>query len=560
MAHHCTPMMSDTPRESLLLQEVATLREINQALQAQIAVLMNANNGLTARIEQITQHNVVLRLKVDAMARKLFGRSSEKLDPAQLQMVFDALQDPLQELDAAKKPAASDCVPDASEAEAAPAPAGNGRKRKRTLDELIAGLPVTEVLIDPEEVKAEPEAWSCIGAEETKLIDYTPGRFLCQKLVRRKYVRKAARHLPPVTAPLHTLQDRCIATPRLLAHTAASHFELHLPYYRIAQMYARLGMPIERQTLGGWMGMAHEASGLIIEQIKRDVFADGYAQCDETPVKYQDPERDGVCGTGYLWVCHNPVRNVSLFVWRTSRATASLESIVPRDFKGIIQCDGYQAYETFAGSPARAGRIELAGCLAHMRRKFFEAREEGADPQWVLAQVQQLYQIEARLREARAGPDEVLSTRQEHSAPIMERIKVRLEELQRSSKHLPQSLTGKAISYALNQWVKLGVFLRHGRVQIDNNLIENAIRPSAIGKKNWLFMGDPTSGDRAATFYTLIGNCHRQGINAEAYLTDIFQRLPTETNQTVHRLTPKAWAAEQATLRQALAQSAVLPM
>ena len=553
MAHHCTPMMTDTPRESLLLQELATLREINQAQQAQIT-------ALTARIEQITQDNVVLRLKVDAMARKLFGRSSEKLDPAQLQMVFDALQDPLQEQDAAKKPVASDCVPDASEAEAAPAPAGNGRKKKRSLDELIAGLPVTEVLIDPEEVKAEPEAWACIGAEETKLIDYTPGSFQCQKLVRRKYVRKEARHLPPITAPLHTLQDRCIATPRLLAHTAASHFELHLPYYRIAQMYARLGMPIERQTLGGWMGMAHGASGLIIEQIKREVFADGYAQIDETPVKYQDPARQGVCGTGYLWVCHNPVRNVSLFVWRTSRAAACLEEIVPRDFKGIIQCDGYSAYESFAQSPARGVRIVLAGCLAHMRRKFFEAQAEGADPQWVLGQVQQLYQIEARLREARAGPEEILRTRQEHSAPLMERIKVRLEELQRSSKHLPQSLTGKAQSYALNQWSKLCVFLRDGRVQIDNNLVENTIRPSAIGKKNWLFMGDATTGDRAATFYTLIGNCHRQGINAEAYLTDMFKRLPTETNQTVHRLTPKAWAAEQAALRQALAQSAVLPM
>jgi hypothetical protein len=553
-------MMPDTPRESLLLQEVATLREINQAQQAQIAVLMDANKVLTARIEQITQDNVVLRLKVDAMARKLFGRSSEKLDPAQLQMVFDALQDPLQEQDAAKKPVASDCVPDVSEAEAAAAPAGNGRKKKRTLDELIAGLPVTEVLIDPEEVKAEPEAWSCIGAEETKLIDYTPGRFECQKLVRRKYVRKDARHLPPITAPLHTLQDRCIATPRLLAHTATNHFELHLPYYRIAQIYARLGMPIERQTLGGWMGMAHGASGLIIEQIKREVFADGYVQGDETPVKYQDPARQGVCGTGYLWVCHNPVRNVSLFVWRTSRATASLESIVPRDFKGIIQCDGYSAYESFAQSPARGGRIVLAGCLAHMRRKFFEAQAEGADPQWVLGQVQQLYQIEARLREARAGPEEILRTRQEHSAPLMERLKVRLEELQHSSKHLPQSLTGKALSYALSQWNKLGVFLRDGRVQIDNNLVENTIRPSAIGKKNWLFMGDATTGDRAATFYTLIGNCHRQGINAEAYLTDMFKRLPTETNQTVHRLTPKAWAAEQAALRQALAQSAVLAM
>lgn len=153
-----------------------------------------------------------------------------------------------------------------------------------------------------------------------------------------------------------------------------------------------------------------------------------------------------------------------------------------------------------------------------------------------------------------------MRTRQEHSAPFMERLKARMKQLHHSRKRLPQNLTGKALSHALNQWVKQCVFLREGCVQIDNNLVENTIRPSGIGKKNWLFMGDAASGDRAATFYTLIGNCHRQGINAEAYLTDLFKRLSIETNQTVHRLTPKAWAAEQAALRQALAQSAVLPM
>ena len=116
------------------------------------------------------------------------------------------------------------------------------------------------------------------------------------------------------------------------------------------------------------------------------------------------------------------------------------------------------------------------------------------------------------------------------------------------------------LSYALNQWPKLRVFLRDGRVPIDNNLVENAIRPSAIGKKNWLFMGDPQSGARAATFHTLIGNCHRQGIDATTYLADIFKRLPTETNQSVHRLTPKAWAAEQAAKHHALAQSVAVQM
>ena len=133
----------------------------------------------------------------------------------------------------------------------------------------------------------------------------------------------------------------------------------------------------------------------------------------------------------------------------TTRAAAVLEKIVPVDFGGIIQCDGYSAYDAFIKTPTRAGRIELAGCMAHARRKFFEARDEGEDPQWVLAQVQQLYRIEARLREARAGPEEVLTTRQQHSAPIMAAIKARLEQLQASHKHRPTSLTGEALSLSL---------------------------------------------------------------------------------------------------------------
>jgi len=281
---------------------------------------------------------------------------------------------------------------------------------------------------------------------------------------------------------------------------------------------------------------------------------------DETPVKYQDPERQGVCGTGYLWVIHNPVRKVSLFVWRTGRGAACLDDIVPADFTGIIQCDGYSAYDAFIKQPERRGRITLIGCMAHARRKFFEAKAEGVDAQWMLAQMQQLYRIEARLRDSTATPEEIRAERQQHSAPILEKIKARLTELQTRHTHRPTSLTGSAISYTLNQWDKLTGYLRDGRTQIDNNLVENTIRPIAIGKKNWLFMGDAQTGARAATFYTLISNAHREGIDATAYLTDIFKRLPTETNQSAHRLTPKAWAAEQAKIRQALAQTAVVPM
>jgi transposase len=547
MTHH-RPMMIETPHDASLQEENATLRVENKALKEEI--------------ETLQQHNAVLRLKVDAMARKLFGRSSEKLDAAQLQLVFDALKNQSVDEDGSKKGGASGGVACDPEAEATTSPTNNARGRRRTLDEIIEGLPVSEVIVDPPEVTAQPEAWQCMGAEVTRLIDYIPGRFACEKIIRRKYVRKDARHLPPVTAPLHTLQDRCIATARLMAHTITNRFELHLPYYRIERLYGRLGVPIPRQTMCGWSGMCADACALIIEHVTHDVFADGYVQIDETPVKYQDPAREGVCGTGYFWVIYNPVRNVCLFVWHTGRGAACLESIVPQGWRGLIQCDGYSAYDAFARSATRTGSIELAGCLAHVRRKFFEAKEEGEDPQWVLAQMQRLYQIEARLREARAGPEAVLHTRRERSVPVMECLKARIDALHASHKHRPRSLTGAALSYALNQWEKekLSVFLRDGRVQIDSNLVENTIRPSAIGKRNWLFMGDAQSGARAATFYTLIGNCHREGIEATAYLTDVFTRLPTETNRTVHRLTPKAWAAEQASMRQALAQTVFMPV
>lgn len=537
-------MTPETPREALLMEQIALLTREIQALKEQIA--------------QLLQDKRVLQLKVDAMARKLFGKSSEKLDPQQLQMVFDALQQEEQP-EAVKKPEASVGAPGASEADSTPAPTAAKRKR-RSLEDIINGLPVTEVLVDPEEVKADPEAWACIGAEETKLIDYTPGQFSCQKIVRRKYVRKDARHLPPITPPLLTLQDRCTASPRLLAHIATQRFELHLPFYRIERFCIRLGVPLMRQTLSGWMGMGADALQPILKATKAEVFADGYVQCDETPVRYQDPKRKGVCATGYLWVFYNPIRNICYFEWRTSRGSACLQDIVPADFQGILQCDGYSAYETFRRLPGRAGCILLAGCLAHARRKFYAAKEEGEDAQWVLAQIQQLYRIEERLREARAGPDEVRASRHQHSEPIMARIQQRLEQLQASRKHRPRSLTGEAITYALNQWPKLEVFLRDGRVQADNNLIENTIRPSAIGKKNWLFMGAAETGARAATFYTLIGNCHREGIDAFAYLTDVFTRLPSETNQTVHRLTPKAWAAQRAAVQQTLVQAAAMPL
>jgi hypothetical protein len=194
----------------------------------------------------------------------------------------------------------------------------------------------------------------------------------------------------------------------------------------------------------------------------------------------------------------------------------------------------------------RGGRVTLAGCWAHARRKFHEALESSPRTAgWIVRQIQHLYRIEKDLREHRAGPHLRAAVRAHQSRPIIARLQRALTRLKLSRRHLPQSPLGQAIDYALGQWTTLGVYLGDGRIEIDNNLCENAIRPTAVGKKNWLFIGAADAGQRGAILYTIIESCRRRGIDPHAYLRDILTRLPTATNWQVKDLTPKAWATAQ---------------
>jgi transposase len=521
MCVKCRPM--SRARDAILVEQ---LREKDEALRTAREALHGAQ--LEIRL---------LRQKLDALARRMFGRSSERLDAAQLQLLLEGLE----EIAGAQVDTRLADTP-ATQDEGDEVKAISSRECGPRVPE---HLPVREIIIEPEEVKACPDQWKCIGEEVTEQLDYTPGSFTRLRIVRRKYAHRENRHEPPVIAPLRpSLQERCLAAPSLLAHAFVSRYRDHLPWYRIENIYAGLGVSISRQNLGNWSGMAADAVQLVIKAVGHSVFADGYVQIDETPVEYLSPG-NGQTKTGYLWVAHNPQRGEVLFQWHASRATACLESLVPDDFAGIIQCDGYSAYDSFARSNEHRRKLLLAGCWAHARRKFFEAKEHTPDAAWALTQIQALYRIEEQLREARAGPDARKNTRQAHSRPLIEGLRQRLTQLQHSHTHRPQSLMGRATGYVLNQWESLLVFLDDGRLEIDNNLVENTIRPSAIGKKNWLFVGDAKAGDRAATFYTLIGNCRREGVDAFAYLKDLFTRLPSMTNHQVKDLTPKAWAKQQ---------------
>ena len=485
----------------------------------------------------------LLRQKLDLLARRFFGKSSEQLDPAQLELLL---------LQAGTEPAVP-AEPAPVVAAPAPEPPRPVRStRSERAPRLPENLPVIEVVIEPEPVQAEPEKWRLIGQEVSEQLDYEPGRFLRRRTIRKKYVSREDVDRAPVIAPLpEKLQERGLAAPGLLAQVVVAKYCDHLPLYRQEQIYRRRhGVHLPRQTLARWVALVADWLQPIYHEIRTGVLAGGYVQVDETPIAYLEPGH-GKTRQGYFWTGSRPQGDV-FFRWETSRAATCLDELIPVDFTGTLQCDGYAAYPAFAAD--RGDAITLAGCWAHVRRKFFEAAETGCRTAgWILRQIQHLYQIEARLREQRAGPRLQEAVRAHQSRPIVQRLEKVFRRLKAGGRHLPQSLLGGAMDYALNQWPTLMVFLTDGRVEIDNNLVENAIRPTALGKKNWLFIGEAGAGEHSAIIYTVIESCRRRGIDPYAYLRDVLTRLPRMTNHQVPEVTPAAWAKKQ---KQPLQQNA----
>jgi transposase len=484
-------------------------------------------------LRQSRRENELLRQKIDLLIRRVFGSSSERLDRAQLELLLQLS-------------GSSDIAPE----EAPPTVVGSAKRscRQRTL-RLPENLPVIEEVLDPEPVKAAPQNWRCIGQEVSEQLDFEPARFLRRRTVRRKYVHRVDTDRAPLIAPLpERLLDRSLPAAGLLAQVLVSKYCDHLPLYRQEQIYAqRHGVHLPRQTLARWVELAADWLRPIYEHIRTGVLAGGYVQVDETPIDYLEPG-NGKTKQGYFWTFNCPGGD-GFYDWQTSRATACLENVIPVHFTGTLQCDGYSAYQSFANG--RGNAIELAGCWAHARRKFYEALDQSPRTTgWLMRQIQHLYRIEANLREHRAGPRLRAAVRASQSRPLVERLQRALVRLRSSGRYLPQSLLGGAIDYALGQWPTLVVFLKSGRIEIDNNLVENAIRPTAIGKKNWLFIGDADAGQRSAIIYTVIENCRRRGLDPFAYLREALTRLPNMTNWQIPEVTPQAWAKAQLPVQQ----------
>jgi transposase len=490
------------------------------------------------------QEICLLKQKIDLLVRQIYGSKSERLDPGQLELLLG--KEPEEEFE--PKKAEAPAMP--SEQSASEAAGAKEIKPRRI--RLPENLPVVEEVIEPEPVKGCPEAWRRIGEEVSELLDYEPGRFLRRRIIRPKYVRRADKEAAPLIAKLpEKLIEGGLPTPGLLTHIIMSKYADHLPLFRQEQIYrVRHGVELPRQTLSRWVEVGAQWCGAIYREMLGELTSGGYLQVDETPVRYLEPGA-GKARQGYLWCYSRPGGDV-IFDWQAGRGHGCLIDMLGEDrslepaFEGGIQCDGYGAYPAYAD---KNSRVILAACWAHVRRKFFEAKDEAPELCGrALEAIGKLYGIEKNLREARAGPDQRAKRRAEKSRAIIDDL---YELLTRHrSRHLPRGGTGKAIAYALGQWPGLVRYLDDGRIEIDNNLCENAIRPTAIGKKNWLFIGAEGAGWKSAVLYSIIESCRRRGIEPYTYLKDVLTRLPGMTTSQVPSITPAAWAAAGSATKQ----------
>ncbi len=502
------------------------------SLVESLPALFAENKLLAAENEQLSAENRLLRDKVDMLVRRVFGTSSEKFDINQMMLNLGAdFEQALNE--------------EADEPDEPEPPPKSRKKRTLKKDRLPDDLPEERITVIPEEVQADPGAYDCIGEEETVKLDVTPMSFRKVVTVRPKFIRKD-RSAAPVIAPApKQLIGGSFASESLLTRILVGKYVDHLPLYRQEQIFARHGITLSRKTMADGVWRTGDWLRIIYDELRKELQREKYLQIDETPVRYLVPG-NGKTKRGYLWAYHAPGKAV-YFEWHPGRGAECLEGML-NDFNGTIQIDGYAAYWSYNHKRRRELDLEelvISCCWAHARRKFHEAKAESALARDMLKEISELYLVETSLRDSGGSVAERKAVRGEKSRHVLDRIKKRLE--QDRSRHLPQSLTGRAISYTLNLRDELNVYVENGELEIDNNLVENMIRVPALGKKNWLFFGSKDAGETNAIIMTVLLNCKMHGINPDEYLKDVLALLPHITNAEARELTPAKWlAARQA--------------
>jgi len=438
---------------------------------------------------------------------------------------------------------AEDVVAGASKTEETEQITYSRRKGRKSRELDLSRYPSVEVVHDlPENEKIHScgQTMKEIGTDVSFKLRVVPKQLLVEKHIRKKYacpcqgvdtegiegaVRIAA--LPP------QMIEKSIATPSLLADVLVSKFSDSLPFYRQEKILNRYGIEISRETLSRWAIKVYETAEVLQDLMEEDLLKWPVLGMDETPVQVLS-EKDRKNETkSYMWVMRGgpPGKPIVVFRYRQTRSGEFVREYL-KEWEGTLVCDGYGGYN----SGGRDLKIRLAGCWAHVRRKFVEivkvSKGEGCAPEAV-EQIRQLYLVEDEARQGNLNSEQIRELRQNKSKPVMEQFKAWLD--QKAAESPPTSPLGSAVRYALGEWEKLQTYLDDGRVPIDNNMTENAIRPFVLGKKNWLFSACPAGADASAFLYGLIETAKANGLEPYWYLNYLFEKFPMSKGEDDYR-------------------------
>jgi transposase len=514
------------------LKVIANLQEKNEEISLE-------NERLACERNEQTQKLELLQEQINDLLHRLYGRKSERFEnPNQLDLLKQIGWSEGEE-------------PETKLADLEKVSYTRKRPKKRGPKAIPEHLPRIKVLIDPNEAERvcaccskDMERVDEVVTEELDIVppqfrvkQYVQGKWRCHECMNRDLVE------PLPARPIQKGRP----SPSLLAYIVVSKYLDHQPLYRQEQIFKRHGIHLARSTMDEWLGQLSQFMLPIVGAMKRRFRAEAYLQCDETPIqalehegrgkkKKKGNERKKQVRRCYLWAYSIPRGEV---IYDVTASRSSRGPCVMLDgFFGTLQTDGYAGYNELFKS---GDRLRVA-CMAHIRRKFKEARHalpERVDE--ILDLIRDLYAIEEDSRETKLDYSERLEIREDKSRPIFTKLKSKIDEL--APIPVPKSKLGKAVSYAQGQWSHMERYLDDGLVEIDNNWCEQAIRPTVLGRKNYLFLGSLEGGGRRAkVFYTLLQSAKRIGLEPFEYFRDVLERLPTHSQSRIDELTPRGWA------------------
>ena len=395
-------------------------------------------------------------------------------------------------------------------------------------------LPVEEIIIEPKE---DTTGLKCIGKEVTDQLELVPAKLYIKRYIRPKYIKSTNEEKlnhKGIIAELPVFPiEKGIAGPGLLAQIMIDKFVDHLPIYRQIDRFKRERVKISSSTINGWQESVCNLLEPLYETLKHRVLSQGYLQVDETPIPVLDEKTKGKTHRGYHWVYYSPLEKTVFFDYNDGRSREGPKRLL-EDFKGYLQTDGYVVYDFFNG---KKNIIQL-NCLAHARRGFEKALDyDKTRAEYAMGMFQKLYAIEQKAREENLNAKQRHELRLDQALPILNDLGKWMVKTYKEV--LPKSPMGKATAYCIPRWDNLIAYLHDGSLEIDNNLAENAIRPIALGRKNYLFAGSARGAQRAAMFYSFFGTCKKNNVNPFDWLKKVLEVIPTYKVNKLQELLPQ---------------------